>query len=276
MRTLTKFNRKWQNKTEVKFLQGWLNVFENANLSLDGDYGDKTVNAVKMYQKKNGLSQDGSCGKLTQEKMGFRQARNKNIVLLEIPFGKIEKANVLLKNGQGCTCEQFSKEGYDIVFNGAFFQMSTRKIVQLIVRNGKAENWGMGEKGIAFPLDFDTAFMTSVKNIIGKPFDMEGGAPSLIYNYKLDEAGIKDFKNPAIMNSKTRRNCLGLTDNSFVLMFSIGNLTLYDMANEAIYQKLKYVIGNDGGGSQSLYMGSWVITTDGRLIPAAIGLKVKK
>lgn len=58
-------------------------------------------------------------------------------------------------------------------------------------------------------------------------------------------------------------------------MFTIGNCTLYDMANEAIYQRIKTVIGLDGGGSQSLYMGgAWVIKTDGRLIPAAIGIKV--
>jgi hypothetical protein len=278
MHNLSKFSRRWQNKTEVKFLQGFLNQFEGAGLSVDGDYGDKTVSAVKAYQKKYGLQVDGSAGQQTLRHMGFRTAKNQNIVLLEIPFAKISKANVLLKNGEGYSCERFAREmNYDIVFNGAFFQMSTHKVVQLLARKGKVDNWGMGEKGIAFPNNFDTAFMTSVKNIIGKEYDMEGGAPSLIYNYRLDNEGIKDFKNPGTMNSKTRRNCLGLTDNSFVLMFTIGNVTLYDMANEAIYQKLKYAIGLDGGGSQSLYMGgAWIITTDGRKIPAAIGLEVKK
>lgn len=278
MRVLSKLTRYVQNKTEVKFAQAWLNQFEDAGLSVDGDFGNKTETAVKNFQTKNGLYPYGKLDITTQAKMGFRQAKNKNIVLLEIPFNKLSAANVLLKNGEGYSCERFAREmNYDIVFNGAFFQMSTRKIVQLVMRNGKVDNWGMGEKGIAFPNNFDTAFMTSVKNIIGKEYDMEGGAPSLIYNYKLDEVGIRDFKNPGIMASRTRRNCLGLTDNSFVLMFTIGNCTLYDMANEAIYQKLKYAIGLDGGGSQSLYMGgAWIITTDGRKIPAAIGLEVKK
>lgn len=283
MHNLSKFSRKWQNKTEVKFLQGYLNQFEGAGLSVDGDYGDKTVTAVKLYQykykllDKNGLA-DGMAGQITQTHMGFRQARNKNIVLLEVPFDKLYKANVLLRNGEGYSCEKFAKEySCDIVTNGAFFQMSNRKIVQLLIRNGRVDNWGMGTRGIAFPNKWTTAFPAQANDILGKPMDLQGGAPFLIRDYKIDIEGINAFKNNSIMTSKTRRNCLGVTKTSFIFMFSIGNCTLYDMANEAIYQRIETVIGCDGGGSQSFYMGgAWIIPTDGRLIPAAIGFGVKK
>ena len=55
MRTLTAFRRRWNNKTEVKFWQAWLNAFAGEDLSVDGDYGLKTVAATKRFQAANGL-----------------------------------------------------------------------------------------------------------------------------------------------------------------------------------------------------------------------------
>jgi hypothetical protein len=278
LRTLKKATRYVQNKTEVKFWQAALNQFEGAGLSVDGDFGEKSVAATEAFQKKHGIAQSGVADEQTQQKMGFRITRNKSIVVLEIPFNKLSAANTLVKNGQGYNCERFAREmGYDIVMNGAFFQMSNRKIVQLVVSNGAVINWGMGLRGIAFPRAWSKATYSHVNDVVGKPFDLQGGAPFLVSDYRIDQQGIADFKNPAIMNSKTRRGCLGITATSFFLMFSIGNITLYDMANEAINQHIQYVIGLDGGGSQSLFMGgAWVITTDGRLIPEAIGLRIEK
>ena len=264
------------NKTEVKFLQAWLNCFEGEELSVDGSYGIKTEQAVRRYQTKYGLQVDGKAGQQTLKHMGFRAAKDKRIVILEIPFNRITQANVLLKDGQAYSCKKFADEGgYNITFNGAFFNMKNRKIVQLLMQSGIIKQWGFGYKGIAFPNDWDKAFGTHYSQVSNKSYDLEGGAPVLIDNFNVDTESIKAF-NQSIYKSKTRRNCTGITKNSIVLFFSIANCTLGDMLNEGLYQRMWHMIGNDGGGSQSLHMGgAYVITTDGRSVPAAIGLKVK-
>jgi hypothetical protein len=265
----------FNNKTEAKFLQAWLNCFEGEELSVDGSYGNKTADAVKRYQKKYNLQVDGKAGQQTLKHMGFRAAKDKRIVMLEIPFTKIAQANVLLENGKPYSCKKFADEGgFDIVWNGAFFNTKNRKIVQLLIQSGVIKQWGFGYKGIAFPNDWDKAFGTHYSQVSNKPYDLEGGAPVLIDNFKVDTESIKAF-NQSIYKSKTKRNCTGITKNSIVLFFSISNCTLENMLNEGLYQRMWHMIGNDGGGSQSCFMGGfWVITTDGRSIPAAVGLKV--
>lgn len=267
------------NKTEVKFLQAWLNCFEGEELSVDGSYGNKTVEAVKRYQVKYKLIVDGKAGPQTLTHMGFLNNKDKNIVVLEIPFSRIIQANVLLGDSKTRSCKQLAdKGGYDIVWNGAFFEMATQKIVQFLMVKGIIKSWGYGYSGIVFPNDWAKerkAVGDTYGKYNGKPYDIEGGAPVLIQNYKRDDASIKAFSQ-SIYKSSTRRNCTGLTKTSIILFFSIANRTLEQMLNEGLYQKVEYMIGNDGGGSQSLFMGgAWVITTDGRGIPAGVGLKIK-
>ena len=274
MRTLSRY--RLNNRTEVKFLQAWLNQFAGEQLSVDGAFGFKTQEAVKRYQRKEGLAVDGWVGTNTQKSMGFRKTRNANIVVLEIPFAKISKANVLLKDGQAYSCKRFADEyKMDIVWNGAFFNTANRKIVQLLVLNGIVQAWGMGYEGIAYPRTFTKAYPTTAFDINGQPLDMQGSAPTLIDNYITDHASIANFPK-SIMDAYTRRNCTAITDTSILLFFSLTNQTLWQMRDEGLNQKVKFMQGNDGGGSQSLYMGgAYVITTDGRAIPAAVGLEVK-
>lgn len=273
MRTLSRY--RINNRIEVKFLQAWLNELDGAELSVDGAFGAKTQAAVRNYQAKNGLAVDGSAGPATQAKMGFRQTRNRNIVVLEIPFDNIVNARVLWKDGEKYSCQKFAQQGFDVVWNGAFFNMDNLKVVQLLVINGQVQTWGFGYEGIVYPRQFGRAWSASCFDLNGLNVDMQGSAPTLIDQYVTDHASIATFSK-SIMSAKTRRNCTGITDKSIVLMFSIANMTLYDMMDEGLNLKLKFLQGNDGGGSQSLYMGGgYVITTDGRLIPAAVGLEVK-
>lgn len=51
---------------QVKLLQKCLNKLINAKLEVDGSYGPATEKAVKAYQKKKKLSQDGKCGPITR------------------------------------------------------------------------------------------------------------------------------------------------------------------------------------------------------------------
>jgi len=264
------------NKFEVKFVQGWLNCFEGTSLVVDGGYGPATERAVKTYQYKYGLVVDGICGPATQMHMGFRQTRNPKIVALEIPFHKITKAEVLWKDGQPYNSARFAAESQlDIIWNGAFFERKTLEVVQLMMKSGVVGHWGMGYEGIAYPNLWSAPIGGSVFDFIGKPYDMQGSAPTLIDNYITDNQSIAAFGS-AMMGQVTRRNCTALTTKSIVLFFSIANCTLYEMKDEGLFQRVLFMMGNDGGGSVFLRMGGAdVLATDGRSIPAAVGLKVR-
>lgn len=56
---------------EVKKLQEILNEKVNANLTVDGNFGTKTTEAVKLFQKKNGLAADGVVGPKTRAVLGM-------------------------------------------------------------------------------------------------------------------------------------------------------------------------------------------------------------
>lgn len=49
--------------TQVKYLQKFLNWYGGYKLDVDGDFGSKTLAAVKDFQKTNGLTVDGLFGK---------------------------------------------------------------------------------------------------------------------------------------------------------------------------------------------------------------------
>lgn len=274
MRTLSK--RRLNNATEVKLWQAWLNQFYGEELSVDGKFGAKTESATKRYQRSIKQKEDGIVGPITQTHAGFRLTKNNKIVMLEIPFSKIIRSGVLLRDGKAYSCKKFADEtGYKIVWNGAFFELKSGKIVQFISLAGKVMQYGMANSGIAYPNATNSPPVWLTRNeAINKPYDLQVGSPVLIQNFarNIDQTGISN----AIMTNKTRRGCTGLTKNSIVLAFSISNVTLYDMLNEGLYQRLMYFLGNDGGGSQCFYMGgAYVITTDGRSIPACVGLEVR-
>ena len=54
--------KKGSKGNQVKTLQRLLNAVNSANLYIDGSFGDKTLQAVKAYQKKKGLYVDGIVG----------------------------------------------------------------------------------------------------------------------------------------------------------------------------------------------------------------------
>ena len=267
--------RKRNNRTEVKFLQAYLNQFENEELSVDGDYGNKSVLAVKRYQKKYHLTEDGYAGQITLNSMGFKTTRNKNIVVLKILFNKLDRGKVLWEDGKGCSPKYFAdKYKYDIVWNGAYFENSTKKVCQLMMIDGVVQHWGMGYEGIAYP-ENEQIRAGHIDNFKNTKHSMQGSAPTLIENYKTDELSISVFPS-SIMWSKTRRNCTAITDDAIWLFFSIANQNLYQMKDEGLYQKVKFMQNNDGGGSQWLYMGgAYVITSDGRTVPACVGLRIR-
>ena len=74
-----KINLKKGSKGDtVKELQTLLQKLSYYNGKIDGDYGDITVQAVKAYQKKNNLLQDGIFGPITCKKINGNNTTNTN------------------------------------------------------------------------------------------------------------------------------------------------------------------------------------------------------
>ena len=61
---------------EVKQIQTKLKRWGYYNGSIDGIYGTKTLNAVKSFQRKNGLTVDGIAGTKTLNAMGINNTGN--------------------------------------------------------------------------------------------------------------------------------------------------------------------------------------------------------
>ena len=260
----------------VKFAQAMLDLY-GYELSVDGSCGPKMEKAIKKYQKDHGLDDDGICGPATWRSLGFRDTKNPNIACIEIPFNKIEKTNVLLKDKEKYSCMKFAKMngGYDIVLNGGFFAFEDMHSITCIYQNGQVKCYGCCMSGMAFSTKDGHAKHLTRTEASGKPYDLLCGAPILIQN------GVKDVDmgalSKSLYTSKTKRTCMGITDHSLLLFFSLANMSLEDMLKEGLYQKVTYMQGNDGGGSQSVVISeNWVLTTDGRSIPSAVGIKLKK
>ncbi|MDE6567918.1 MAG: peptidoglycan-binding protein [Lachnospiraceae bacterium] len=66
--------KKGSTGTQVKYLQKDLNYLgykgkDGKNLTIDGSFGANTENALRAFQKKNGLTVDGIYGKISKSKM---------------------------------------------------------------------------------------------------------------------------------------------------------------------------------------------------------------
>ncbi len=61
---------------EVKEVQRRLKQWGYYSGSVDGIYGANTIAAVKKFQKKNGLTADGICGKTTYQALGMNESAN--------------------------------------------------------------------------------------------------------------------------------------------------------------------------------------------------------
>ena len=64
----SKVVKKGSKGTDVKHLQNFLNWALGSGLKVDGACGSKTVNAIKKFQKAQGLSQDGKFGSKSRAK----------------------------------------------------------------------------------------------------------------------------------------------------------------------------------------------------------------
>lgn len=70
--------RRGSTGSTVSQIQTKLKNWGYYNGAVDGVYGSKTVEAVKYFQRKNGLTADGVCGPATLKALGITQTASKN------------------------------------------------------------------------------------------------------------------------------------------------------------------------------------------------------
>lgn len=66
--TFELYLEKGDKGTQVKYLQKFLNWALDLKLNVDGEFGTKTLKAVKQFQEKTGISVDGKFGKTSLKK----------------------------------------------------------------------------------------------------------------------------------------------------------------------------------------------------------------
>jgi hypothetical protein len=272
--------RKGNTGIEVKILQGWLAVLGYYKANPDGSYGPKTVEAVRAYQNKHGLVADGAAGPITQKEMGFLKTKSASLVVLRIPFSKIKKAGLAMRDGKPHTVKSLAElEGYNFAVNAGFFSRDTLLDCTDTVLNGKLHNGGnYSNKGLAYGKNYfggTTIYPSKTADCIGKNVDFCGGVPPLIQNGKknVDMKGIPN----SLYTQVTRRIATGVDSHAYYVILSIRNCKHETVVQEGLYHKVIFLKGNDCGGSQSLYMAGYIIIpTDGRKIPTAECMLVER
>ncbi len=91
--------KKGDKGTEVKKLQQRLKELGYYTYGIDSSYGDRTVEAVKAFQKKNGLTQDGVAGPATLKKLNSSSAVPAKDPVVQEPEKEEEKDDGTLEKG---------------------------------------------------------------------------------------------------------------------------------------------------------------------------------
>ena len=94
---------------EIKTIQRKLKNWGYYSGEVDGIYGSATTNAVKYFQRTNGLSVDGIVGSKTAEKLGMQLGKDKDsstsqpdvYLLARVVYGEARGGTVPRKGGRG-------------------------------------------------------------------------------------------------------------------------------------------------------------------------------
>ena len=77
-------SKKGSRGEEVKLIQQKLSRWGYYSGKVDGVYGNKTVDAVKLFQRKKGLTADGIAGSATLSKLGISSSSSPDSKTLEL------------------------------------------------------------------------------------------------------------------------------------------------------------------------------------------------
>ena len=152
----------------VKKLQERLKELGYFNNTCSGTYATTTVNAVKAFQKNNGLTADGIAGKATQNKLYATSAKNVDGKTLAQAEKEAAKANETLEKGDKGDAvkklqERLKELGYFKNTCNGTYAASTVNAVKAFQKNN-----GLTQDGIAGKATQNKLYAASAKNVNGK------------------------------------------------------------------------------------------------------------
>ena len=203
----------------------------------------------------------------------------------KIPFSKIEKANVSLrdKDNSYSLKKHVTENDWDIAVNGALFSNGKKgvdpyyywNLTDMIIGGVLNRGGNYSDKGIAFgnPWEGISAYWSTTANSKGKPVDFIGGGPTLLIDGKvnMDMKGLTT----SFATALTQRTAIGIDKSNIYFLTTKGSkASLMSVAVALRDAGCLYAINLDGGGSTAFYdNGSYY--TQGRNIPSAVGIKLK-
>lgn len=204
----------------------------------------------------------------------------------KIPFSKIEKANVSLrdKNDTYSLKRHVVENDWDIAVNGALFSNGKKgvdpyyywNLTDMIIGGVLNRGGNYSDKGIAFgnPWEGISAYWSTTANSKGKPVDFIGGGPTLLIDGKvnMDMKGLST----SFATALTQRTAIGIDRSNLYFLTTKGSkASLMAVATALKEAGCLYAINLDGGGSTAFYDNGDYYTR-GRNIPSAFGIKLKK
>ena len=156
--------KKGSKGEQVKQLQNKLKQLGYYNAKIDGDYGTKTVNAVKNYQFYYNLVNDGICGSITQKAL-----QNTKILTETTESKRLSKALGVTINDHGTLYIAVLKKGKYSYYNNDIYTYNEE--IQRIEK-GKAINctdWGQVGMNTLIGMGFKKEHIRIVRGTVTCP-----------------------------------------------------------------------------------------------------------
>lgn len=239
----------------VKRLQSRLNYLGYACGKADGDFGPKTVDAVRRFQTAATIGVDGEVGSQT---WGALETAKPTGLLLEIKPNAIKRIEYVhgLEPVERIDAA-YARIGCDVITNANFFGMASGIQTGYLADEGKVlSEWLLSKWGFEFPDQKRAVFTHWDKRTPGA--DFLGGYPCLLRdsNVSIDttEAGFSATSTAAVY--RRGRTAIGAkADGTFIIRCVSdvdGNrLTVPELAECMIAIGCTDAVNLDGGGSAS-------------------------
>jgi len=103
--------------------------------------------------------------------------------------------------------------------------------------------------------------------------DLISAGPYLVKNSEIIlDAAKEGFKEAKIVNGKALRSAVGLTKDNQLLMITVNNVTLDELAKIMLKLGAQEAINLDGGGSSALYSKGEILTKPGRKLSGVLAV----
>ena len=197
----------------------------------------------------------------------------KEIVIYTPEFGattgKHEKQSVVVTNGV-VTCittgeVNIPKDGFAIMIGESYLN----KVFKV------------GDK-VSYKMDYYNLVFTDA----GRPGELAdwkeskfavGAGPKLLVNGKIDVNAVAEgFTEAKIVNNRAQRSFIGMTKNKVLVIGTVSNVSINELAQIAEKLSLINAINLDGGASSSLYYNGKYLTKPGRNLSNAVVIMEKK